>query len=246
MRLRFKGTLKAVNWSSALGELLLIVIGVTIALAASSWYTNRTDRQKGTEYRGRLGSALASDVLQFADYEKLLQTKATTLKSLLTESVASLLANGPADLMRNLDYSECQALPESDAATFEELKSTGNLALIDDGKLRDTLAHYYSEFEGISAILAKSDGAYRRIMRESLPGSMTYAWHRTVRGQDPGDSGDPIDLDALRKGLEAMKSHVGFEAAINSELWYAADMLFWMRHFRTRAEELQGLLDSKK
>ena len=33
------------NWKDALGEVVLIVIGVTIALAANSWYEDRQERR---------------------------------------------------------------------------------------------------------------------------------------------------------------------------------------------------------
>ena len=39
----------APNWRYALGELLLIVVGVTIALAATTWYEKRQERRVAKE-----------------------------------------------------------------------------------------------------------------------------------------------------------------------------------------------------
>lgn len=147
--MRLMPTARRFDWRYALGEVSLIVMGVTIALAASSWYEERIDRQTEAEYVDRLRTALAMDTLRFADYATILEIKASTLKSLLAESATSLLAGGNDRLMRDLDYSEYQALPEANSATFEELKSTGRLALIRDAGLHDALSQYYAGYETV-------------------------------------------------------------------------------------------------
>jgi uncharacterized protein DUF6090 len=170
--MRFAGTIKGFNWKYALGETFLIVIGVTIALAASSWYEDQNDRRTEVEYIGRLHAALANDISRFSNFEKVLEVKADTLKALLTKDANLLLSDGASNFMSNLRYSEYKTLPESNTATFDELKSTGKFALIRDPSLRDAVA------------------------------------------------------------------------AVNSELAYTADMMFWLRQYRISAQELQGVLDS--
>ena len=232
--MRFAGTIREFNWKYAFGETLLIVIGVTIALAASSWYENRVDRRTEADYIERLHAALATDVSRFSDFEKILDAKANTLKALLTKNVDSLLSDGAGDLMKNLNYSEYKALPESNNATFEELKSTGKLALIHDAHLRDALAQYYSGFQLMSGILAEPGGAYRELKRSFFPGGAVYDWRI---------DGNLIESTELRKGLEELQSHPSFVAAVNSELAYTADMMNYLRQFRIRAQELQSTLD---
>lgn len=233
--MRFAGTIKGFNWKYAFGETLLIVIGVTIALAASSWYGDRVDRRTEADYIGRLHAALATDISRFSDFEKILEAKANTLKALLTKNANLLLSDGASGFMSDLNYSEYKALPESNSATFEELKSTGRLALIRDARLRDALAQYYSGFQLMSGILAEPGGAYRELKRSSLPGGAVYDWRV---------DGNPIDSIELRNGLEELQSHPDFVAAINSELAYTADMMSYLRQYRIHAQELQGILES--
>lgn len=232
--MRFTGTERGFNWRYALGEISLIVIGVTIALAASSWYEDRSDRLTEVEYIGRLRAALTNDISRFSGFEKVLEIKANTLKALLTENVTSLISKDADSFMSDLNYSEYKALPESDSATFEELKSTGRLALIRDARLRDAVAQYYSGFQLMSGILAEPGGAYREIKRSSLPGNAVYDWLA---------DDEPIDPSELRSGLEDLLSHPDLDAAVNSELAYTADMMSYLRQFRMRAEELRDVLD---
>jgi hypothetical protein len=233
--MRLFATAKDFNWRYTLGELLLIVIGVSIALAVSSWYEDQIDRRTEVEYLERLRAALAIDVVRFTRFERVLQAKANTLEALSTETATSLLSGDADGLMRDLNYSSYKALPESNSATFEELKSTGKLALIRDASLRDVLARYYSGYELMSGILAEPMGPYRIIMRSSLPGKAIYNWKTNNK---------PIDMNELRSGLEILMSHPDLNAAINSELFYTADMEFYLREYRTQAEELLDLLDA--
>jgi hypothetical protein len=232
--MRFAGTIRGFNWKYAFGETLLIVIGVTIALAASSWYENRVDRQTEIAYIERLYAALASDVSRFSDFEKILDSKANTLKALLTRNADSLLSNGAGEFMKNIDYSEYKALPESNSATFEELISTGKLGLIRDAHLRDALAQYYLGFQLMSGILAEPGGNYRELKRSILPGEAVYDW--LVDGK-------PIETIDLRSGLEELYSHPEFVVAANSELAYTADMMIYLRQYKIRAQELQSALE---
>jgi len=233
--MRLFATTKDFNWRYTLGELFLIVVGVSIALAASSWYEDQIDHRTEVEYLDRLRTALAIDIARFADFERILETKADTLKALSTETATSLLSDDADGFMRDLNYSSFKALPESKSSTFEELKSTGKLALIRDASLRDALARYYSGYELMSGILAEPMGPYRIIMRSSLPGNAYYDWRANEK---------PIDMSELRRGLEILMSHPDLEAAINSELFYAADLEFYLQMYRKQAEELHDLLDA--
>ena len=234
--MRIFGHVTDFNWRYALGELTLIVAGITIALAANSWYEDQIDLATEVEYIDRLHAALSVDISTFSSFEKILETKANTLKALSTETAASLLSNGADDLMSDLNYSVFKALPASNSAIFEELQNTGNLALLSDPSVRDALAQYYSGYKLMSGILAEPGGAYREILRSSLSGSAAHDWW--IDGQS-------IDVNELRSGLDKMLSHPEIEAAINSELFYTADMKFYLRRYRTQAIELRIILEAK-
>ncbi len=226
---RLSRILNPINWRYALGELFLIATGVTIALAVNAWYADSVDRLTEAEYLDRLRADLAEDISNFTQFDDILETKAITLKDLITESEASLFSRDSNSLMSALNYSSFIALTENRSTTFEELQSTGSLALIRDAGLRNMLARYYSEYELISAILAEPSGPYREMLRSSLPGDAVYDWRVNEK---------PMDASELHRGLRSLMSHPDLEAAVNSELYYTAAMVFYLRRFRAQAEEL--------
>lgn len=54
--------IRATNWKYALGEVLLIFIGITLALAANNWYENRQDRGEEREILAQMIVSLHADV----------------------------------------------------------------------------------------------------------------------------------------------------------------------------------------
>lgn len=58
--------LRSANWKYVVGELLLIVVGVTLALMASSWYENRGERQDESQSLQQISLALEADLAFFA------------------------------------------------------------------------------------------------------------------------------------------------------------------------------------
>ena len=86
----------------------------------------------------------------------------------------------------------------------------------------------------MSGILAEPGGAYREIKRSSLPGGAIYEWQV---------NGASIDSSDFRIGLEQLLSHPDLDAAVNSELAYTGDMMFYLRQYRIRAQELQRHLN---
>lgn len=60
--MRVTRILSSVSWTHAIGEVLLIVIGITIALAVNSWWEDRQDRRAEALILGQLRAALQADL----------------------------------------------------------------------------------------------------------------------------------------------------------------------------------------
>ncbi len=145
----FSGT----NWKHAAAEVALIFLGVTIALWADAWVGEQRDVQREN---ARL-TAL------YADTED-------TLEAL---SIAHAQASGAATALRNIlglqppydHYEEISGFlrhgllfglafhPEM--SVYDDLKSSGELALLTDSRLRQALSHMDSGLEQLR--LAQSD-----------------------------------------------------------------------------------------
>jgi hypothetical protein len=156
--------LHAKNLRYAVGELFLIVIGVTIALAATSWYEGQQDRKFETEALFEIRKALQADHQSLVESQKVFQQIADGLLSLLTylESDSPSSDEFPAYLGKMNQWREFRIR----TAPFEALKE-GGLSLISNDALRFKLISLYEE--DYASLLASSENQRQFVVNESLP-----------------------------------------------------------------------------
>jgi hypothetical protein len=135
--------------------------------------------------------------------------------------------------MDGLRSSSYVALPDSRSTTFDELMSTGHLALIQSVEIRDALSQYYSGFEHISEILQNPVGNYRRLLYESFEPDLL------LRSKLLSNLGEISDIQG---SLERLVSHPDFLPAANAEIVYADALLYYVQQYRNEAEQILELL----
>lgn len=221
------------DWRQAATEFLIIVVGVLAALGVDQWRSERDDRRTEAEYISRLRVDIESDIGQFSDFERILEAKARFLRSLLDDTVDADYGDDTRGLMEAKVYSSFQALPDSVSTTFDELQSTGRLALIQDLAQRDALSKYYSGFEHISAILSKPIGNYARLAAETIPAEIAREWRLSNTISRP---------DEFRQSLKQLQAKPNARAAMNGEIVYATTMQYYLSLYREQAENLLIIL----
>lgn len=221
------------DWRQAATEFLIIVVGVLAALGVDQWRSERDDRRTEAEYISRLRVDIESDIGQFSDFERILEAKARFLRSLLDDTVDADYGGDTRGLMEAKVYSSFQALPDSVSTTFDELQSTGRLALIQDLAQRDALSKYYSGFEHISAILSKPIGNYARLAAETIPAEIAREWRLSNTISRP---------DEFRQSLKQLQAKPNARAAMNGEIVYATTMQYYLSLYREQAENLLIIL----
>lgn len=144
----------------ALGEIILVVIGILIALQINNWNTNRSQKNKESVYINNIKRDL---IEQLASIEKQLEYEDHI------NSVASPI----------IDYYKKYQDFEIDSAftaniglltgrktfvkiepTYMELISTGNLDIIRYDTLKNRIINYYQELERIELIINKNNNLY--------------------------------------------------------------------------------------
>jgi hypothetical protein len=222
-----------VNWTYAIGEVVLIVVGVSIALAVNAWNERRIDRVTEREYLCRLHQGFSIDVGRLERFSMRLETNADTLRDLLSETDDTLMRRGIAEFAEDLERSDTVSLTWIERSTFDDLQSTGNLRLLRNASLRAELSQYFRLYELMYEILDEPVGPYKRILAGAMPGPAVF---------DRRTAGLPIKESDLLLGLQKLRSHPDFEAAVNAELSYTAGLLANTREFRDKAEGLTQLL----
>ena len=131
----------------ALGEIVLVVIGILIALSINTWNENRKDRAMEANYLKGISENLEGNISE--------------LEALILDD--SLLLDGYTILVRAFSDKTYQSNPntliqtifkiqvvnsfEGNSIVFEDLKSSGRTNLIRSDSLRYKLQSYYNQIE---------------------------------------------------------------------------------------------------
>ncbi len=142
MRWRFS----KLELSYAVGELLIVILGVLIALAVDGWNDNRLDRVEEAEAVDRLISDLREDLERLEGQSSSISGKEASLLRLRSYFAAPDVQPDDSvrflqDVINGADYGWNQV--EARRTTFSELLGSGRFGLIRDPQLRERINEYY-------------------------------------------------------------------------------------------------------
>ena len=137
------------------------------------WSGEYNDRKTEVEYLDRLRVDIERDIKEFSSEVLVLKMKAGFLQSLLDKTIESQFSENPRALMEAKVYSSFRGLPDTLSTTFDELKSTGRLALVRDLGIRNAMSEYYSGYASLNAqVNQMHTGDYGRLVLGVVPGDI--------------------------------------------------------------------------
>ena len=223
------------DWTYAIGELIIVTVGILIALGIGQWQQDREDRAMELQYADRLKADLQADINLFKNFEaKPLFAKTKVLKALAKIGGTQTSFDHSVFNAENLNYSTFNAFPRSQSASFNELKSTGKLNLLQNPAIRVTIDEYYTDYEVMSGILFDSLGSYSEIFAGAMSGTAFLDWRVNEIELSRAD---------IDEGLNNLVSHPDFRVADNSELNYTSELIYYLRAIRLRGEALLTKLE---
>ncbi len=180
--------IRAVNWKYALGEVLLIVIGISIALALGSWWQDRQIRHDERQILSQLATTLNGDIEGFE--------KSIIRFQGMVENISDLLAyiekERPYDPSLSSILGSCVGWSSytPNPGPYEALRSRG-FELISNESLRMSLIDYYE----VRARRAMSTTEENRIYNRNA--AIPYYDKNFIRYSDWNVV--PIDFEVIRK-----------------------------------------------
>jgi len=131
-----------VNWRYAAGEVVLIVVGILIALAASGWQEGRVERQTEVALLGDLHTGLSADLAA----ARVMLDRYRDIADQITPLLDHLRAGGSYADSLAVQFGAAYGFGPIDfnRASYESIKSQG-LDLVSDAELRSAIAHLYEE-----------------------------------------------------------------------------------------------------
>jgi hypothetical protein len=213
------------NFSVFAAELIIVVAGVFIGIQVSNWNDARLDRFRAHSYLERIRNDLDSDIVTYQDRLKFWEeVSAYGVLGLTYANNGSLGGLTEWDLL--LAYFQASQMAEfhTTRATYDELKSGGELGLIRDLELRNLLSRYYTNAN--NSTLSERP-VYREHVRGLIPiGIQNYIWEKCYSSD--GDSQSFLECEAPI----AMKEAAGLVEVISIDVQLISELRYWMSTMR--------------
>lgn len=232
---RIAVAIRSQDWVAFAIEFTIVLLGVFLALQAGDWNQERKDRQLEQAYLSRLIDEARANIEILTQHEKIYEEKIQFILALPDLPLQETYQSDPWGFMYKVDYSSYVQIPDLRAETYQELESSGRLALLRDTELRGAIAGMLNDYRSTRVVFTEPIGNYRRLLFETLPGR-SYFDYRV--------EGEVTNVAVTVASIEKFRSDPRFEAAANAEVTYASDALFYIREFKNQAGEILAILQA--
>jgi hypothetical protein len=224
---RILDDLRELRWGQVVVELVLLVLGILIALAVNGWIEDRRDARVEREYLELLVRDLDRDlaVLQeVVEFETAQVTAAAQAYRAIRAGVAPQDRDAIAKMLGQLTARRTLRLSR---ATYSDLLSTGNLRLIRNSGLRDSIVRLYETNERLQSIRDRNNQEF--VDRLYVTYLLDHAWTapRAARNLPAISSSDQkfaarvdVPADSTLDLLWRLPADAPDWAVLAGRLWY--------------------------
>jgi hypothetical protein len=224
---------KMFNWKNALGELSLIVAGVLIALAADSWWDNRSASQRERVYlqqllsdvretENRLEYSIAGDSTILARVLRFLSVIDTATVAPHADSINAWAI---------VDYRSFQPL----TGTYDALVQSGNLRMVSSDSLRLHLMSYAADIAVVREWLRHTETLiWRNLERMDL----AFLEHILMPSGEKLWRGSSLDVDAFLRDPELVNT-------VNMQRTASAERVTALRRLREPTYTLRRMVEAE-
>ena len=137
--------MKKINWQYSFGEILIVIIGITIAFSMNKCAQDAKDHQQKNQYLTNIKNDVTSDKLQLEKNNEEINEK---LK--LTREIIPLLATDSPEKMQIIGKifkvaNVTNFTPNN--ITYQTLINSGDFKLIDDFDLKKAIESHYASYD---------------------------------------------------------------------------------------------------
>ncbi|RZA17839.1 MAG: hypothetical protein EOP93_12595 [Lysobacteraceae bacterium] len=184
---RLTRSLQAQDWTTVTLEFVLLVCGVFLGIQAANWNEARADDARARAYLARIRGNLETDALSIERRVVFWRQVIDYGNQAIRYAETGTLVDGSA-WKTVLAFHQASQLWQwvSADATYQEMRSGGELGLIRDEQLREALSQYYLESGSAVAYLFDVQPDYRRIVRGLTPSVVSHhIWARCWQQPSP-------------------------------------------------------------
>jgi hypothetical protein len=244
-----------INWQKSLAELVTIILGVLIALAANDWRDTVRDHAEATGYEARLDEAVGSDIRQYAQAA----SWAAAIDSAAVEVLAvyrghDVAAGDAKEFVEAVLKASWMPPPSVSRDTYDDLVSTGSLALLPVA-VREAIDAYY----GQAQIYADREALFRQVLTRGYwnvpamvlgPDVLPRLW----KAMDAAQQGDQQQIQGLTVAatqLDAIVKRLRHIPDLEAEIADVRHVMVqrevnYADHMTTAAKQLRQVLQVEK
>lgn len=233
----------------AIGEIILVVIGILIALQVNNWNRNIQEQKLAKQYLINIQHDLRQDLQSLDRLEKAVANRRKAANEVLNNIKSNYYKN-PGVFLVQVDQAGRFGLPQMARATYEDLIATGNIQFMEKS-IREEVAAYYrlDDFMKSSQELQKS-----RVFEQYLPYAVSampleaQRWVYNIRdaNEDPSVYPDSI-IPYADQTLISLRARPEIEDALKAVIrgtWSEDRMIVdYHKAIQELLEKLQKNLD---
>ena len=133
----------------AIGEIILVVIGILIALQINNWNLFKQNRLLESNYLQGINSNLNDDINELERLFAKDTIKLNAYTYIIRKFDADPIASNRQELITKLYDASGYNWFEGQNVVFEDIKSSGNLNLIESDSIKYAIQNYYKFFEEV-------------------------------------------------------------------------------------------------
>ncbi len=240
---RLSQSLKEQNWTAIWIEFVLLVVGVFLGIQVANWNAVQQDHQREAEFITRLTRDFEKIDARLAENIATWKKKANAPLRLLADLEAFRQLHGrprpKARILPDLEDTFDSRIPAPRSATYIELLSAGQLALIRDTRVRDALLEYDMQ-------VGYSQVAYNVLVERVEPHMTSVVSHLQF---DRTLSAASASLDAINQyewvdvDLTALATDPNVEVALNMFASASRNQLIVARMQQEKARAVLAILE---
>ncbi|MFN2373102.1 MAG: hypothetical protein ABR545_04770 [Cyclonatronaceae bacterium] len=154
----------------AVGEILLVVIGILIALQVNTWNQNRLDSAAAANAQIRMLDDLYNELVAMdavLSYGNTVRNYASRAISVFESGEFPEGLSSDSFLINLYQASQIQEVSQANS-TYQELLASGKIELIKDDALRSSIISYYT-YDWSNSIVFRVQDPYRENIRKEIP-----------------------------------------------------------------------------
>jgi hypothetical protein len=145
----------------AIGEILLVMVGIILALQVNNWNEERKDKNLKQTFLIKLKSNLQDDILRFNE------VSGSNEKYIMHIDSAMLILNNyknytTTDLQKHLKFLIYSSRFNTNKIAFDNLLSLGKINVIDNDSITESLFAYYRNIQNNKEAVTEGMDAYNR------------------------------------------------------------------------------------